>query len=260
MKIKFATWNIACGAEGYYGQAIDDIARCISDEAIDICVLQEVDRFARRSKFIDFPEHLSKATALFPYYGHSLLLPSEKEGSPEREYGNCILSRWPLSTVKRCFLFPVDYSQATDRREKENRSALIANLRLDTQSIWIAATHLAYSPDLVSSSVRKQQIQKLISEMENTIPLNDPIILGGDFNTAASGEDMNLLNEKLTIQTGSVGFTWPLGGGMAEGRPPFITIDHIFTRGASVELIKRMDMATLSDHSLVVANINIPHI
>lgn len=62
--MKFATWNIACGADGYYGKARENIAQWILDHKIDICVMQETDRFAERSDFIDFPAFFSEKNRL----------------------------------------------------------------------------------------------------------------------------------------------------------------------------------------------------
>jgi endonuclease/exonuclease/phosphatase family metal-dependent hydrolase len=254
MKLKFATWNIACGAGGYHGRAIADIARWIVAENIDICVLQEVDRFARRSNFIDIPDFLARETKRTVHFEASFTLPPEQDGGHQREYGNCILSRFPVMSAHYVSLFSPDMPDTAQRWEKEPRAGLAA--RLDCgggAGLWVATSHLTYSPDFAPSNIRKQQAAKLVDWLRRMTPSSDALLFGGDLNTAPDGEDIKPLRDYLTIHTADIGPTWPLGGAMAEGRAPFITIDHIFSRKVTVKAVARHDLTLMSDHSVVVA-------
>lgn len=257
MILKFCTWNIGCGAGGYHGHAIAGMAQWLNQHKVDVCVLQEVDRFAQRSNFIDFPQFLEKETDLKAYFKPSYVLPSEKEGLPEKEYGNCILSRYPFQDFQYIPLFPLNAPDNAHPWEKEDRSGLVAKLANGENEVWIATAHLAYSPNFMPSIIRQQQVDKLVAGMRRFVPENAPVIFGGDLNTSAQGSDITSLKEYLTIQTHDIGPTWPLGGTMAEGRSPFITIDHIFSRGVKVSGITKFDEAALSDHSALVAEIDL---
>lgn len=254
MKLKFATWNIACGAGGYHGHAVADIARWIVDQNIDICVLQEVDRFAKRSNFIDFPKFLEKATKLTPYFEASFTHPPEQDGGHPREYGNCILSRYPLMSAHYVSLSPTELPDTAQRWEKEPRAGLAARLDCGSgRGLWVATSHLTYVPDFAPYDARKQQVAKLVDWLRRMTPSSDTLLFGGDLNTAPDSEDIKPLRDYLTIHTNDIGPTWPLGGAMGEDRAPFITIDHIFSRGVTVKAVTRHDETHLSDHSVVVA-------
>ncbi len=255
--MKFATWNIGCGARGYHGQAVDGMAAWLTANAIDICVMQEVDRFALRSGFRDYPAYLQDKTGLHAYYIPSFMLPPEAADQPQREYGNAILSRYPLSHFQMVPLHPVSIPADALRWEKEPRSALIAKVEGLEQELWVVTSHLAYSPDLKPSSVRRQQVELLVNAINTIIPSAAAVIFGGDLNTAANGFDIDDLRTALTIQTSAIGPTWPLGGTMAEGRAPYIAIDHIFTRNLTLGSITRHDESRLSDHSIVTATLKL---
>lgn len=253
--MKFATWNIACGARGYHGQAAEALAKWLVTNSIDLCVMQEVDRFAMRSGFRDFPAYFEEKTGLKAYYLPSFTLPPEEDGKPNREFGNCILSRYPLTNVQLIPLHPVNIPADAHRWEKEPRSALIA--QVEGQDLWVVTSHLTYSPDFKPSSVRRQQVELLVNAINTLIPPTAAVVFGGDLNAAANGFDIDELRSTLTIQTSAIGSTWPLGGNMAEGRASYISIDHIFTRNLSIGSITRHDEPRLSDHSVVVAHLNL---
>ncbi|MEJ2118756.1 MAG: endonuclease/exonuclease/phosphatase family protein, partial [Alphaproteobacteria bacterium] len=246
MKLKFATWNIACGAGGYHGQAIADIARWIVAQNIDICVLQEVDRFAKRSNYVDFPKLLAQNTKLTTYFEPSFTVSPEQDGAPPREYGNCILSRFPVMSTHYVALSPANLPETAQRWEIEPRAALA--MRLDCgggTGLWVATAHLSYVPDFASYDFRKRQVAKLVDWLRRMTSSSDALLFGGDLNSPPDGEDIKLLREYLTLHTGDIGPTWPLGGTMGEGRAPFVTIDHIFSRKVTVETVVRHDLTLM---------------
>lgn len=253
MKLKFATWNIGCGAGGYYGQPIADIAKWIRENDLDVCVLQEVDRYAARSSFIDFPAFLEIETRMSSYYKPSFTLPPERDGKPAREYGNCILTRHRILEAHHISLFPPHIPDDAERWEKEPRAGLVAKLDCGGACLWVATAHLAYSPEFRPSATRRQQVELLVGGLRAVVPDGDALVFGGDLNTSPDGDDIEALRKYLKICTSAIGPTWPLGGTMGAGRAPFVTIDHIFTRGAELNSVEKFDETALSDHSAVIA-------
>lgn len=253
MRLKFATWNIACGARGYYGQPIADIAKWIRAKNLDVCVLQEVDRYAMRSNFVDFLALLELETGMNSFYKPSFTLPPERESAPLREYGNCILTRHEILEAHHISLRLPHVPDTAPRWDREPRAGLVVKVDCGGATVWAATAHLAYSPEFCPSAIRRQQVEILVGGLRAIVPDSATLLFGGDLNTSPDGDDISILREYLPICTSAIGPTWPLGGTMGGGRAPFITIDHIFARGAEVNTVEKFDESTLSDHSAVIA-------
>lgn len=135
---------------------------------------------------------------------------------------------------------------------------MLAKLSLEgTEDLWIAATHLTYSSDFQPSIVRRQQVTKLVEGIKKKTSESDRILFGADLNTSADGDDIKLLREYMDCHTKDIGPTWPLGGTMADTDEPYITVDHIFSRNMTVKSIEKFDESNLSDHSVIVAEIEL---
>lgn len=257
MKFRFATWNIGCGAGGYHGQSIVGIANWIASKDIAVCVLQEVDRFAKRSNFIDFPAFLERETGLRVFFKPSFILPRERDDCSPREYGNCILSRYPIEAAHHISLFLPNVPDDAHRREKEPRSGLVARLDACGRALWVATSHLAYSPYSQSSNSRKRQADKLVEGLRGIVPDADPLVFGGDLNASAACDDIARLNEFLPILTTSIGPTRLGDDTEGDQNDPNITIDHIGARGVKVIAVEKFDEAGLTNYSAVVADLEL---
>jgi endonuclease/exonuclease/phosphatase family metal-dependent hydrolase len=251
--IRFATWNIGCGAKGFHGHNPHGLANAIIEHEIDICILQEVDAYARRSNFIDFPSAFKAATGHNAYYCVSVPFAAES-GLVPRDYGNLLLSRYPLDHVETIVLEAdkgVPYSHAA---EIERRTAILAEIDVDGERLWCGGTHLAYSPGHAPSPIRRAQVKCLSNALSKIVDPDAPIVFGGDFNTAIGSEDIALLSKVLHPITDDIKATWPIGG-KTEGHPnPFIAIDHIFGRGFIEARSEVIDYPDLTDHSLVIVD------
>ena len=89
------------------------------------------------------------------------------------ESGNAILSTRPLLEAH---VIPLE-------RARQPRTAVAANIRLDTTTLWVVNVHmenrLAWWRALFSDAARGRQARALIEQL----PVNVPGILGGDLNT-----------------------------------------------------------------------------
>ena len=114
-QLRVLTYNI------HHGEAMDGmfdyerLARVITDVNPDVVALQEVDRGTRRASGADQPALLEELTGLQAVFGHALIY----EGG---EYGEALLSRWPLDQV-RSYHLPFEPHQ-------EPRTALTARIVL----------------------------------------------------------------------------------------------------------------------------------
>ena len=101
-RLRIATWNIRAARSA----PLDVIAAEVAAMQADVIGLQEVDVRTRRSGFLDEPEVL--ATALGFHYVFAASIKWD-----EGDYGLAILSRWPLTEIRRHRL---DSTTATEPR------------------------------------------------------------------------------------------------------------------------------------------------
>uniref|UniRef100_I2Q6I4 Metal-dependent hydrolase n=1 Tax=Desulfovibrio sp. U5L TaxID=596152 RepID=I2Q6I4_9BACT len=255
MNVKFLTWNIACGAAGYNGLDPHGIAECILKENIDVCALQEVDKYAMRSNFMDLPQYLSQITKMNIHFKRTIFLPPESTGLCHQEYGIAILSRFEITEIQEIDFSPLTLPESAHIWEKENRSAIISKLNINSKKIWVGCTHLAYSPNLAPSTIRQQQIQMLKNSINPHLIPQNPLILGGDFNTTLSNGELTPLSESLSLETYKIGPTWPLK--KLNPQAAHSDIDHIFCHGLNNVKTYKINHDNISDHSMVIADFDL---
>jgi len=220
-KLRTVTWNL------HYGENLDEVITTLEKtdelENADLLLLQEIDaagveNIARslRYNFIYFPSVFSRQR--------------------QKEYGNAILAKWPLYNAENIKLpnrFP---------GWLENRYAAKAVINMEGNDIIVFSVHL----DVVWM---KPQGFFLTEEIEKQ---NDPVILGGDFNTWQPSSIKTLEDglssiglERLTRGTG---YTFEAYGAM------FI-LDHIFATESLNHTAGVFDQTKASDHYPIWAEI-----
>ena len=220
-QLRVLTYNI------HHGEAMDGsfdyerLARVITDVNPDVVALQEVDRGTRRASGADQPAVLEELTGMQAVFGHALIY----EGG---EYGEALLSRWPLDQV-RSYHLPFEPHQ-------EPRTALAARIVPDNglPEFVLVGTHL----DHTSEETRLEQAQRL----NRVLPAQGglPIILAGDLNARPGSSPMNeLLTERWT-----------------DAIAPRSRIDYVLFRTGDpwrVAAVDIVDEDVVSDHRPVLA-------
>jgi endonuclease/exonuclease/phosphatase family metal-dependent hydrolase len=215
------TYNI------HHGEAMDGafdyerLAKVITDLDPDVVALQEVDRGTLRASGVDQPALLEALTGMTAVFGHALIY----EGG---EYGEALLSRWPLDQV-RSYHLPFEPDQ-------EPRTALAALVMPDNglPEFVLVGTHL----DHTSEATRLEQAQRI----NRVLPAagGPPIILAGDLNARPGSRPMNeLLTER-----------W------IDAIAPRSRIDYVLTRAGdpwNVSEVTIVDEQVVSDHRPVLA-------
>ncbi len=254
--VRFATWNIAAAAPLYFGRGLRGVTKWIVENDMDICALQEVDRFAKTSNYVDFPAYMAGETGFHTFYGHSSLEPPHAPGRPRRHYGNLLLSRFPMPETLAVFLDEGPHApENLPEWGTDKRRALFAKVAVPGQEFWIATTHLSNTVSPDTHIVRKYQAMNLMHHFNEHVSARVPFVIGGDFNTAAaSHEMMPFYNNGLASHTGSIGPTFPLDHRLAEQNMQ-TSIDHIFSRAVRVGNVRKHAFPELSDHAGVSADI-----
>lgn len=251
----FGTWNIACAAPKYFGKALPEIAQYIKDNKIDVCVMQEVDRFARTSNFIDFPRRLTEMTGYHAVYGPASIEMPHDPGGPPREYGNAIISRFPILEYHDYDLNKPSEPERLHEWNNDNRTLLMACIAPPgAKPLWVASTHLSATTTESTYIARKFQCKNILHLFNAHVAPDETVILGGDFNAEPASEEMGILQQYFTNATRDIGATWPLDHTRAE-QTPSTSIDHILVRHADTAAPRKHILPALSDHALVTTHI-----
>jgi endonuclease/exonuclease/phosphatase family metal-dependent hydrolase len=226
MHIRLATYNIhACiGADGHFDPA--RIVNVLRQMNADIVALQEVDN--HQVSGTGLLDYLAAETGMTAVAG-----PTLQRGT--RDYGNALLTRLPVLTVKQ-----VDLSLP----RREPRGAIDALLDWNGQYLQVTATHLGLRP-----GERRQQVRRLLQLYESS-PAVLSVLLGDLNEWLLWGRPLRWLRRHFA--TVPQPRTYP-------ARFPLFALDRIWVhpRSALMELsVHNSPMARVaSDHLPLVAEL-----
>jgi endonuclease/exonuclease/phosphatase family metal-dependent hydrolase len=160
------SWNIH-GMRGRDGRSDPErVALVIEEARADVAGLQEVGALGGPGALLDPAGTLARLTGLAQAYGLTEL----RGGYP---YGNCILSRYPITATR-------SYDLSVKGREK--RGCLRADVDLGSSSLHVFNCHLG----LDWRERRRQAAQLLSADILRDAALAYPLVLVGDFNAWSS--------------------------------------------------------------------------
>lgn len=193
--LRFVTFNIQWGR--YVGRAIHVLQSAEPARSADIMTLQEVDANGTRE--------MAAAFGMFYVY-----YPSAVHPKTDRDFGNAVLSRWPIVQDWKVIL------PHRGRFRDTERAATGATILLGEDSLRVYSVHLSTMAEL-GPSPRREQVRAVVADAMR-FPL---VIVGGDLNGVGVGEEFQ-----------ACGFSWPT----RENVPTInlFTWDHVFLKGLAV--------------------------
>ena len=220
--IKVVSYNIK------YGEKMEEAREEIRRQEVlrnpDIVLIQEVDGegvewIAREGKFN------------FVYF------PASVHGKHNKDFGNAILSRWPILNERKIIL-PHEKPIS-----KQLRIAAAATVVIDSTEVLAYSVHTETA--WMGIDERMAQVDSVIS----SVPADfEYIVIGGDFNTVSSST-IKKVRERFEA-AGFVHATREAGYTAEEG--PFglleFELDHIFVKGFEVLSAGTGDKTDVSDH------------
>lgn len=228
--LRVMTYNVHQGFDVGQVPSLDSLSETISREDPDVVLLQEV----VRGWVID--QQHDVLSVLAERLGMSYVW----QGTIGDLYGNAILSRIPMSDVRR-----VSFTEEAAVRHQPS-GALVARIA----DILVVSTHLDEQAD--ASEVRVRQMQELLGRALAGVDLSaTPVIVAGDLNALPGSPELRLLEvagfEDLALQAGADEPTFP-------SDRPERRIDYVWGAGL-IGAQAHTVASTASDHRAVVVNV-----
>jgi endonuclease/exonuclease/phosphatase family metal-dependent hydrolase len=229
--VKVISYNIK------FGERIEEAREEIRRQEVlrnpDIVLLQEMDgegveSIAREGKFN------------FVYF------PASLHGKHDKDFGNAILSRWPIRDEQKIIL---PHEQPIS---KQLRIATAATVTIDTTSIRVYSVHTETS--WLGIDERIEQVDSILASVPAEFK---HVVIGGDFNTVSAGTirrvERRFTDAGFTHASRSVDFTAMEGPfGLLE-----LDLDHIFVKGFRVLSAGAGEKTEVSDHLPIWLNLSI---
>lgn len=241
--LRVVTYNIFAGNDLERRSNLARVAALIDSLGADIILLQEVDRLTARSGGVDQAAVLARATGLHGVFGRSI----DFNGG---EYGNAVLSRWPVRTWR---VVPLDslLPPRLAAEVQEARSLLHVVVDAPGGTVHVVNTHLDQG---AGSVLRPSQTLALLAYLAGAIGTGEPVVLGGDLNAAPGTVEVRALagrfTDAWTACGDGAGFTF-------RADRPDRRIDYVMladARCTSARVLER----DLSDHLPVVVDVVVP--
>lgn len=161
-----------------------------------------------------------------------------------QDWGNAVLSRWPLVDDHKVLL------PHADPYTNSRRIAVAARVDFDGVDILAYSTHIA-TPSL-GLGARLDQVEAILDDAADVAPA----LIGGDFNTADPGSA-----DQMIDLLGGREFTWASDDATATGTAFGLTdatLDYVFARGLSARASGTFTGEAGSDHRPVWVEIDLP--
>ena len=211
MTLKVISWNIRHGLGIDKIQDLDRICAELKKKEADVIAIQEIDRFAKRSKGIDQVEYIANELG---YHSSFAKFFNHKTGG---EYGLASFSKYPITNTEVINMNP--------RSSTTNNKALFTEFIFD----GIAISHYNFHFPFTRNATCWRNFYKL------KFPKNS--ILSGDFNQNPNGTDIEIIKKKWNDINEH------------ETRPGMFIIDYNFSDMAPIE--SRVYETISSDHSIL---------
>jgi endonuclease/exonuclease/phosphatase family metal-dependent hydrolase/protein tyrosine phosphatase (PTP) superfamily phosphohydrolase (DUF442 family) len=191
--IRVVTFNVECAE--HIDAAIALLRQAPELRGADLIFLQEMDAPA--------VQRIAESLGL-----HWVYYPAVVHPKHERDFGNAILSRWPIEGDRKIIL------PHRARIGRSQRIAVAGTVTIRGEPIRVYSIHLAL-PVQVGPGGRREQAEAIIADAQSG---PGRVIVAGDLNWKGVGEAFE-----------RAGFAWPTRG---LGRTTKIfDVDHIFLRG-----------------------------
>lgn len=237
--LRVATYNVH-GCVGMDRRRSETrIAEVIANLSVDVVALQELDLGRARSAGVDQARLIAEQLGW-----QSLFEPAMRNG--DEQYGNAIISRYPL-TLTRTLELPGEGSWYC----REKRVALWAGAETALGRVHIINTHLG-----LGRAERFLQA-KVLAESVAAGPGGEPLVLLGDFNSLPGSRSIRVIRNHLRSARALLPAAGPCR--TFPTRLPSVAVDHVFLNEGldltSLSVPRSTQAYLASDHYPLLAEI-----
>ncbi|WP_010273181.1 endonuclease/exonuclease/phosphatase family protein [Paenibacillus senegalensis] len=205
--IKVLTYNINVGVSADTRVLdLERIANTIRDSGADVIGLQRVDKhYGARSEWKDQAKEIADLLGMYYVYGANIDNNPAQEGEPRRQYGNAILSKYPIVSSENHLL----------TRGREQRGMLAAEIDWNGKTLWFNSTHLAGI-----SAETLVQIPEIVAATSQQTGYK---VFSGSLNHLPGAAELEPLNDTFyDVRTGR------LGGETTPSTDPRSRTDYVY--------------------------------
>ena len=213
--LRIASFNIA------FAEHIDGALTLIRSDSVlrraDVLLLQEMDSAGA--------QRIAGALGMWYVY-----YPAIFHFRSSKDFGNAVLSRWPIVEDAKLVL------PHASRFARTHRTATVATLRVGASHVRVYSTHLGTVAD-IRASRRRDQLRAILADAAK----HSLVIIGGDLNDADVGR-----------VAADAGYAWPTRDGPRTTR--FGRWDHVFLKGIAIaqgSSSGTVDASGVSDHHAI---------
>jgi endonuclease/exonuclease/phosphatase family metal-dependent hydrolase len=246
--LRLISWNIDRG----YG--FDGVLKLLQEKRPDLCLLQEVDLHAHRTKDRDVGRELAQSLGYNYSFGTEFQEMSQGEEGKPAYQGQATLSRWPI-LKSRILRFQRQSSWwkphsfipniAFFQRRLGGRVALVTELSVNGTRVVVYNLHLESRS---GGAIQQAQLDEVLADLK-TYPPDTAAIIGGDLNSKYHPTAVRHYLEKQ-------GFQSVMGERLVRTHVIIGYLDWIFYRGPwKVEQGKVIRGSHASDHDPIFAEL-----
>ena len=226
-RLKMVTWNI-WWRYGPWREREPIILAVLRDLGPDVVCLQEVWGEGGENQAARFADALDLEWVYDPV-----------ADSGGVQFGNAILSRWPVRAHESIAL-PSSPTEADDG----GRRALVASIDGPRGQFDIFATHLCWR--LHESRWRQEQVRALCDFVGRRDPTRLPPIVCGDFNAVPSSDEIRMMTGEAAVPVEGLFFhdAWAVAG---DGSPGFTWDNANAFSAKALEANRRIDYIFVGD-------------
>jgi endonuclease/exonuclease/phosphatase family metal-dependent hydrolase len=238
--LRVMTYNIFAGNDLERQSNLTRVAALIDSLQVDVVLLQEVDRATARSGRVDQAAVIAERAGMHVVFGSSMNF----DGG---EYGNAVLSRWPVQSSRVVPLQPTA-ARPGEAPPTEPRSVLHVVVSTPAGTLHVLNTHLDHRAE---SPARQAQVLELLAYVAGAVPRDARVVFGGDLNARPEAAEVRSLGVVFSDAWPSCGAG---DGATFRSDAPDRRIDYIMLANLRCTAARVID-TTLSDHRPVVADI-----
>lgn len=241
----------------WMGKLTSQALKLIEQEQPDIICLQEVSKSAEGQAEVNMPDGIFNCYEMVMRqtgYEHGFFSPtlSMSVSGIGVDFGNAIISKYPLSDQKTVFVYgEYDADPDVTVTAPNIRNMQIATMSLGDKSFTLSNHHGYWEKNPMGSDTTVQALQKVVDELRTAAV---PLVFAGDLNVQPESPAMRVFDDFLEDLTD----TYKLETTLSQlGRAKNVACDHIMvTPDVRVKDFRACD-ELVSDHLALILEFDI---